>query len=307
VSRARRERRVIDGVLLLNKPTGITSQQAVARVRFLYAAAKAGHTGTLDPMADGLLPVCFGEATKFTHMLLDADKAYRARIRLGVVTTTGDAEGEVLHTALPVTDTARVAASLARFRGEILQKPPMYSALHHQGVRLYEYARKGVEIEREPRKVYIRHLELVETSADTLLIDVCCSKGTYIRVLAEDIGVALGCGASLVALTRTGVGDLELADARVRTLDQIAGLDETVRASCLLPVDLLVSALPALSVDADGMARLRMGQKITAMVGFTSGLARLYGPDTAFLGVADVSADGGIAPKRLISQSRAAQ
>jgi len=307
VSRARRERRVIDGVLLLNKPTGITSQQAVARVRFLYAAAKAGHTGTLDPMADGLLPVCFGEATKFTHMLLDADKAYRARVRLGVITATGDAEGEVLHTAPPVTDTARVAAALARFRGEILQKPPMYSALHHQGVRLYEYARKGVEIEREPRKIYIRHLELVEVSADTLLIDVCCSKGAYIRVLAEDIGAALGCGASLAALTRTGVGDLVLADARTRTVDQIANLDDLARASCLLPVDLLVSALPALTVDADGMARLRMGQKILTTAGSASGLARVYGPDAAFLGVADVSTDGGIAPKRLISQSLPAQ
>lgn len=305
MSRARRDNKLaVDGVLLLNKPAGISSQQAVARVRFLYSAAKAGHTGTLDPMADGLLPVCFGEATKFTHMLLDADKTYRARIRLGVATSTGDAEGEVLRTAVPVTDAARVAAALDHFRGEILQKPPMYSALHHQGVRLYEYARQGVEIEREPRRIFISSLDLIEIQSNTLLLDVRCSKGTYIRVLAEDIGAALGCGASLAALTRTGVGDLELADVRVRTVDQIEDLDDVARTAYLLPVDLLVSRLPASHIDADGMARLLSGQKITSAGQSAAGLARVYGPGAVFLGVVDVAPDGWITPKRLVSQAR---
>ncbi len=307
MSRARRGKRAVDGVLLLNKPTGISSQQAVARVRFLYSAAKAGHTGTLDPMADGLLPICLGEATKFTHMLLDADKSYRARVRLGVVTATGDAEGAVLRTAAPVTDAALVAQGLARFRGEILQTPPMYSALHHQGVRLYEYARQGVEVEREARTIFIRSLDLVEAAGDTLLVDVRCSKGTYIRTLAEDIGATLGCGASLAALTRTGVADLALGDTRVRNLDQLAELDDAARAACLLPIDLLVSALPAVNLDTRGMERLLMGQKIQASARPVSELARAYGPDGVFLGVVEVSMDGCVAPKRLIAQTTPTQ
>lgn len=304
MSRVRRGQRAIDGVLLLNKPRGISSQQALSRVRFLYSAAKAGHTGTLDPMADGLLPVCFGEATKYTHMLLNADKAYRARIRLGVVTSTGDAEGEVLHTAKPITDPALVNSVLKRFSGETLQKPPMYSAIHHQGVRLYEYARQGIEIERDLRRVFIHNLTLLAVGADTLDIDVRCSKGTYIRTLAEDIGTALGCGATLAALTRTGVGDLDLADMRVRTLDQLADSDEAERATCMLPVDLLVATLPVSNLDAETTTLLRLGQKVKTGFELQPGLVRVYGPDSIFLGMAEASSDGWLTPKRLIKQEK---
>ena len=297
----RREWRSINGVLLLNKPTGISSQQAVTRLRYLYTAAKAGHTGTLDPMADGLLPVCFGEATKFTHMLLDADKSYLATIRLGITTATGDAEGEVLHTALPVTDVAQIVSALSQFRGDVVQRPPMYSAIRHRGIRLYEYARKGIEIERAPRKVTIYQLDLLESRADTLVIRVRCSKGTYIRTLAEDIGAALGCGASLAALTRTKVGELQLDDKCVATLDQLAGMDDAMRMSYVCPVDMLLSTLPALYLDAGDAARLRQGQQVRNPTGDAQELVRAYDLCGVFLGIAQVSNDGFVLPRRLVA------
>jgi tRNA pseudouridine55 synthase len=290
----------IDGVLLLDKPHGITSQGAVSRAKRLLGAAKVGHTGTLDPMATGLLPLAFGEATKFAHSLLDADKAYVADMRLGVRTTTGDLEGEVVETRPVEVDRARLEAALARFRGAIVQTPPMYSALKHQGKPLYEYARAGTEIERAPRPVTIHALELESFAGDTARFRVACSKGTYVRVLAEDIGVALGCGATLAGLRRTAVGTFSLDDAI--TLDALEGLPPEARSGVLLPVDTLIRGLPTLDLDPDQARRVGLGQSVSGVAGM-AGLVRTYGPGGAFLGVCEVSPEGVLAPRRLVSSS----
>lgn len=298
----KRARRRVDGVILLNKPLGISSQQAVSRVRHLFHAAKAGHTGTLDPAADGLLPICLGEATKFSHLLLDADKAYVATVRLGIVTTTGDAEGEVLESKPPVTDRALIEQGLEKFRGNIIQVPPMHSALKHQGVPLYEYARKGVEIERQPRKVRIDELQVIDIKENYLKIRVRCSKGTYIRVLAADIGAALGCGASLSALTRTQAGALSLMHDAARTLEELKALVESERARLLLPVDTLLAALPPITVDTAEAERLLLGQKLGLKYVRITGFARIYGPNQRFLGLVEVGEGGRTVPHRMLAQ-----
>ena len=302
MSKPRRSSRRVDGVLLLNKPLGISSQQAVSRVRHLFNAAKAGHTGTLDPAADGLLPVCFGEATKFSHLLLDADKTYVATMRLGVVTTTGDAEGEVVECKPPVTDRGLVLQALEKFRGGIIQTPPMHSALKHHGVPLYEYARKGVEIERQPRNIRIHELQLIEIKENFLKIRVHCSKGTYIRVLAADIGTALGCGASLSALTRTQAGALNLAHEATRSLEALQGLSEADRERLVLPVDTLLSGLPALHVGDVEAERLLLGQKLGLKQAGITGFARIYGPNQRFLGLVEVEESGRTVPHRMLAQ-----
>lgn len=218
---ARKPRLKVDGVVLFDKPSGMSSNGALQTVRRLYWAAKGGHTGTLDPMASGLLPLCLGEATKFSQMLLDADKTYLARVKLGVRTTTGDAEGEVTNTRPVLVDDAQIAAAAARFLGEIDQVPPMYSALKRDGKALYEYAREGVTLEREPRRITIHRIECGPLVGDEFDLEVCCSKGTYIRTLAEDIGEALGCGAHLVGLRRTGIGPFVIDGAvTLETLDR---------------------------------------------------------------------------------------
>jgi len=301
----KRARGRVDGVILLNKPLGISSQQAVSRVRHLFNAAKAGHTGTLDPAADGLLPICLGEATKFSHLLLDADKAYVATVRLGIVTTTGDAEGEVLESRPPVTDCTVIECALEAFRGDIIQVPPMHSALKHQGVPLYEYARKGVEIERQPRKVRIDELQLIDLKENYLRIRVRCSKGTYIRVLAADIGAALGCGASLSALTRTQAGALSLAHDAARTLEALRALPDGERASVLLPVDTLLAPLPAITVDAVEAERLLLGQKLGLKRVRITGFARIYGPNQRFLGLVEIGEGGRTVPHRMLAQEAA--
>jgi len=292
----------VDGVVLLNKPRGISSQQAVSRVRHLFGAAKAGHTGTLDPAADGLLPVCLGEATKFSHFLLDADKTYVATLKLGVRTTTGDAEGEVLETRMPVTDRETILRVLAQFRGEILQTPPMHSALKHHGTPLYEYARKGMEVERKPRQVSIHEIRPMDANEDGLKIHVRCSKGTYIRVLAEEIGAALGCGASLSALTRLQTGMLDLAHEATCTLDVLHAMPEDQRLSRLLPVDTLLALLPDIDVDATEAQRLLLGQKLGLKRAQISGLARIYGPERRFLGLVEVGVGGRTVPLRMLAQ-----
>jgi tRNA pseudouridine55 synthase len=292
----------VDGVLLLNKPTGISSQQAVSRVRHLFNAAKAGHTGTLDPAADGLLPVCLGEATKFSHLLLDADKTYLATVRLGVVTNTGDAEGDVISSKPPVTDRSTILQTLEKFRGEIVQMPPMHSALKHHGVPLYEYARKGIDIERQPRNIRIFELQLIDIKEECLRLRVHCSKGTYIRVLAADIGAALGCGASLSALTRTQTGSLDLTHEAACTLDTLNALPQAEREAHLLPVDAMLSGLPALTVEASEAERLLLGQKLgLKQVGIT-GFARIYGPNQRFLGLVEVGEGGRTVPHRMLAQ-----
>lgn len=298
----RRARRVVDGVVLLNKPRGISSQQAVSRVRHAFNAAKAGHTGTLDPAADGLLPVCLGEATKFSHLLLDADKTYVAMLRLGIVTNTGDAEGEVISRKVPVTAREAILPVLEKFRGELQQMPPMHSALKHQGVPLYAYARKGVEIEREPRRICIYDLQLIDIKEDLLIIRVRCSKGTYVRVLAADIGAVLGCGASLSALTRTSSGRLDLAHDAVCTLDELTAQPAAERERLLLPADTLLVDLPALSVSAAQAERLLLGQKLGLKEAAINGFARIYGPNQRFLGLVEVGAGGRVVPHRMLAQ-----
>ena len=249
MSKPRSNRRHIDGVLLIDKPYDISSNNALQKARWLLNAAKAGHTGVLDPLATGLLPVCLGEATKFSSYLLDADKGYRATVKFGAVTTTGDVEGEVVSERPVAFDRDSLLAEMARFTGEISQVPPMYSALKHQGKPLYEYARAGIEVPREARQVVIRKLELVSFDGDTAVMDVLCSKGTYIRTLACDIGEALGCGAHLTGLRRTATGGFGLDEAH--TLAALESLDMPAREALLMPADVLVMHFPQLEL-ADG-------------------------------------------------------
>jgi tRNA pseudouridine55 synthase len=288
-------------VLLLDKPTGMSSNAALQKARWLFNAEKAGHTGTLDPLATGLLPLCFGEATKFAGELLDAGKSYLATVKLGIVTDTADAEGVVLASH-PVTATrAEVLAVLPRFTGEIDQVPPMHSALKRDGVPLYELARKGVEVERAPRRVTIGALRLCDWRGDDGFdIEVACSKGTYVRTLAADIGAALGCGAHLVALRRTRVGSLDLAAAT--TLERIEAMPGEARDGLLLPVDALLAELPVITVGESEAARLLHGQPVRWIDCTPSCRSRLYGPD-GFLGLGVCAEDGWLKPKRLVATS----
>jgi tRNA pseudouridine55 synthase len=290
-------RQPVDGVLLLNKPVGITSNTALQKAKWLLNAKKAGHTGTLDPFADGLLPLCFGEATKFSAYLLDADKRYRATLRLGITTSTGDPEGEVLSNCEVAVNCADVSAVLPRFMGEIEQIPPMHSALKHQGRPLYEYARAGIEIERPARRVHIRALDLVECSPPCVILDVQCSAGTYIRTLAQDIGAALGCGAHLTALTRTAAGGFSLEQAH--TLVDLEALDPSRRQALLHPADCLVAHLPAVQLDAADAGALCQGRSV-AHPEASPGLTRVYTASWAFIGLANADA-GRLVPRRLVA------
>ena len=291
-------RRRIDGVLLLDKPAGLSSNAALQRAKRLYQADKAGHTGTLDPLATGLLPICFGDATKFAHALLDADKTYIAVLRLGMTTTTGDAEGEVVQT-LPVTSSRDdVEAVLRRFLGCIAQVPPRYAALKRDGRSYYEYARQGIEIVRHPRPVEIHELALLAWRETELELRVRCGKGTYIRALAEDIGVALGCGAHLSALARTASGNFTLDDAL--TLEALEQRPLVARDAALLPVDALVTALARLDLDRGDAARLANGQSLT-QAGVGDGMVRVYAAGI-FAGVATV-AGGVLRAQRLVAQA----
>ncbi len=294
-------RQPIDGVLLLNKPVGITSNAALQKAKWLLNAKKAGHTGTLDPFADGLLPLCFGEATKFSAYLLDADKHYRAVQQLGITTTTGDPEGEVLSTREVTASCTDINAVLPRFRGEIEQIPPMHSALKHQGRPLYEYARAGIEIDRPPRKVTIRSLDMIECDPPRVVLDVQCTAGTYIRTLAQDIGAALGCGAYLTALTRTAVAGFKLEQAH--TLVELEALDASQRQALLMPADCLVAHLPAVQLEAADAEALCQGRSVALPVAQT-GLMRVYTTAQVFLGLALADADL-LVPRRLIATQAA--
>lgn len=289
----------VDGVLLLDKPGGITSNLALQKARRLLAAAKAGHTGTLDPMATGLLPLTFGEATKFSSDLLDADKSYRATLTLGVTTTTGDADGAVLERHPVAVDDATLERVLARLRGEIRQMPPMHSALKRQGRPLYELARAGIEVERAMRDVTIARLQLIERAGAEVVLEVDCSKGTYVRVLAEDIGRALGCGAHLTGLRRTRVGPLSV-DAGV-TLAQLEAMALPARRECLLAVDALLATLPAVCLDETASARFRHGQRLAIDASPAGGRVRVYAPQNRLLGTAKINEWGVVAPERLLS------
>jgi tRNA pseudouridine55 synthase len=289
--------RDLDGVLLLDKPSGISSNAALQGARRLLAARRAGHTGTLDPMATGLLVLCFGEATKFSGVLLDGDKAYAARVRLGVRTSTGDAEGEALETRAVRAGRADVEAALARFRGAIDQVPPMHSAIKHQGRPLYAYARKGESVARSARPVVIRELVLEGLRDGVLDLRILCSKGTYVRVLAEDLGAALGCGAHLAGLRRTGVGPFSLEQAV--TLDRLAGLSAQEREARLLPVDALLGAWPRVLLGKDAEARFRHGQRVPA--GTREARVAVFGADGNFLGIGETDAAGMLKAKRQIA------
>jgi len=291
-------------VLLLDKPPGLSSNAALQKARWLFNAEKAGHTGTLDPMATGLLPVCFGEATKFSGALLDADKTYEATVRLGVVTDTCDAEGRVLATSAVTSSAADVQAVLERFTGEIEQVPPMYSALKREGKPLYELARQGIEVARAPRRVTIHAIAWLAGQGDTFDIRVACSKGTYIRTLAADIGDALGCGAHLSALRRTRVGALTLVDAV--GLEAIEALSAAARDALLCPIDALLVDLPVLQLNTEQAADLLQGRALpwTAPVATPSGRCRLYGPQ-GFIGVGECGADGWLRSQRLIAEGGA--
>lgn len=293
------QKRALNGVLLLDKPLGITSQTAVLKAKHLLAAAKAGHTGTLDPLAGGLLPICFGEATKFSHLLLDADKTYMASVKLGVTTSTGDMEGKVTATAAVAVERYAVEAVLVRFTGEILQTPPMYSAVKHAGKPLYKYARAGQKLARAPRRVGILAIELAALRDDELSIKVTCGKGTYIRVLAEDIGRELGCGACLAALTRTAVGRFKIDDAV--TLEALSDMALDKRETRLLPVDSLVATLPRVDLDSWQAQRITTGLAVEGPSTESTGLVRIYGPGQRYLGIATAGISGTIVPRRLMA------
>jgi len=295
-----RARRPVDGVLLLDKPSGLSSNTALQRARRAYEAEKAGHGGTLDPLASGLLPCLFGEATKFGIELLEATKTYQAEIMLGVVRTTGDAEGEVVERRPVAVDRAALEPVLGRFRGRIRQVPPMYSALKRHGRPLYAYARAGETLERTAREVTIHELTLTGLAADTLSVVVRCSKGTYIRSLAVDIGSALGCGASLAALRRTAIGRFAIGDAL-----SLAALEELPRAdrdAHLLPVDSLVEHLPSVTLAEGSAARFGHGQPVSPCTG-GAGRVRVYDPAGGFIGIGTAGEAGTLRPLRLMRRA----
>ena len=300
--RARVPWRRVDGVLLLDKPPGMSSNAALQVARRLYRAEKAGHSGTLDPLATGLLPCLFGEATKFGAELLDADKTYAAEIALGATTTTGDAEGEILERRPVAVGAAEVERVLARFRGQVSQVPPAYSALKHEGRPLYQYARAGQRIERPPRSVTIHELALRRFGGDRLDVTVRCSKGTYVRTLAEDVGRELGCGAHVAGLRRTAVGRFSIADAV--GLPALEALGPDARDAQLQPLDALVGHLPAVAVADPEAARFRCGQTVPAPALAAGGRFRVYHADGAFIGIGEIGS-GALRPQRLVRQDAA--
>ncbi len=295
----------IDGILLLDKPKGLSSNQALQEVRYLFKANKAGHTGSLDPLATGMLPICFGEATKFSGYLLDASKSYRASCQLGQTTSTGDAEGDVTSETPVDVSKEKLNRILAQFLGSIEQVPPMHSAIKVNGQRLYKIARRGIEVERSARIVEIHDLKLVEFEHDKLVLDVRCSKGTYIRTLAEDIGNALGCGAYLTDLQRTGVHPFD--QHRCYTLDELKSLSEVSAdklSECLLPVKSALSDFDDLIVDQNSTALLKQGRVIQGDFSVGQGLLNLVSENGQFIGLGEASADGQITPKRLMNTAR---
>ncbi|MEX0827752.1 MAG: tRNA pseudouridine(55) synthase TruB, partial [Haliea sp.] len=298
---SRRRGRQISGIVVLDKPEGETSNRSLQQVKRLYQAAKAGHTGSLDPLATGVLPLCFGEATKISQFLLDSDKAYRVTIKLGIRTETGDSEGEILSQAdAQGIKRKDLEAALAHFRGEIEQLPSMYSALKHQGTPLYKLARQGKSLERKRRKVTIHSLELIEFQVPELILDVHCSKGTYVRTLADDLGEHLGVGAHVTALRRTHAGPFDLSQAV--TLEKLRDCYEKEGFSgidaLLLAADQAIPELPQIRLPAVTAAYMLQGQAVITRHAPTQGLVRLYNENT-FICIGEVLDDGRVAPKRL--------
>jgi tRNA pseudouridine55 synthase len=288
--------RDVHGILLLDKSIGVSSNRALQEVKRLYNANKAGHTGSLDPLATGLLPVCFGEATKVSAYLLDQDKRYQVVVQLGVVTDTGDAEGAILQTSSVASFAkSELESCLKAFVGAIDQVPPMYSALKHQGKKLYEYARAGLTIERKSRRITIYALELIDYQQDQLVLDVHCSKGTYIRTLAEDIGQALGCGGTVNKLRRLSVGSFSINQAH--TIEQLQEMDDEQLLQKMIAVDNPLSAMPAVNVTAEQAQAIKHGQALQ-IDGSMQGMVRIYSQQN-FLGLGEMFLDGKLAPKKL--------
>ena len=290
--------RPVNGVLLLDKPLGLSSNDALQKVRRLFRAEKGGHTGTLDPLATGLLPLCFGEATKFSHDLLDADKTYETTLRLGIKTITGDAEGAVIEERPVAVSRMQIQEAISRFQGEITQIPPMYSALKKDGVPLYKLARQGIEIERLPRKVNIQNIEVLAVAPEEVSLRIRCSKGTYIRTLGEDIGECLGCGAHLISLRRVSVAGLSVSNAF--TLEAIsAAIDFGSELDMLASPDALVGDLPSVLLDTVAYQRISHGNPVK--FGMPQGdRFRIYSPENIFLGVAIRSPEDMLQPQRLV-------
>jgi len=295
-SKANRDR--VDGILLLDKPAGITSNGALQQTKRLLNARKAGHTGSLDPIATGLLPLCFGESTKLSGFLLGADKGYRAVFKLGITTATGDCEGEALERREVNVSAESIDRTLPQFRGELSQIPPMYSAIKRNGQPLYKLARKGIEVEREPRQVEVKELHGKLTAADELELTMICSSGFYVRSLATDLGEVLGCGAHVQSLRRFSVGTFDVSEAI--TIDELASLPTAAaRQQSVLPADRGLAHLPELLLTMDAAYYLCQGQTVRATETLASGLVRLYAPAAGFLGLGQVLDDGRVAPKRL--------
>ncbi|MFW5431155.1 MAG: tRNA pseudouridine(55) synthase TruB [Methylophilaceae bacterium] len=297
----KRIKRNVNGVLLLDKPIGFSSNQALQKIKWLYQAAKAGHTGTLDPLATGLLPICLGEATKFAQYLTDADKTYVATVKLGMTTTTGDAEGETITTKDVDVSAVQFEEACQQFLGEIKQVPPMYSALKHEGKALYEYARAGIEVERKARAVTIKEIAVDALSDDVAQVTVTCTKGTYIRTLAEDIGAVLSCGAHLIGLRRTTTAGYVLAQSI--TVEALEAMAAESRDALLLPVDSAISTMPKVTLDTDATYYLMQGQPVWVAGKIPNSELRLYDESNGFLGLGYLQDDGKIAPKRLIKKS----
>ena len=294
--------RNVKGILLLDKPVGLTSNTALQKAKSLYRAKKAGHTGSLDKAASGLLPLCFGEATKFSGFLLNADKHYRTVFQLGIQTTTGDAEGEVVYRGeLKKLSRKPIETVLTRFQGAIMQIPPMYSALKHKGQRLYKLAHQGLEVEREPREITVHSITLLDYQDDELELEVLCSKGTYIRTLAEDIGKELGCGAHVKSLRRIGVGPY--SDNNMLTMPELESIAETGLPGLdaeLLDIDSVLQDMPSVHLVDSVAYYLCQGQPVMVPRAPTQGMLRIYTEEGRFLGVGEVLDDGRIAPKRLV-------
>ena len=302
----RRRGRPVSGVLLLDKPSGVSSNHALQTARRLLNAAKAGHTGTLDPLASGLLPLCFGEATKVSQFLLGADKTYRARARLGITTSTGDSEGELLRERPVAVDGALLAAALAAHTGDLLQVPPMYSALKHDGERLYALARRGETVERPARAVRVSRLELLEFDESGFEVELDCSKGTYVRSLVEDIGEALGCGAHVTALRRLRVGALHIGQAvTVESLRGFAQSDPCALDTCLVPIADALAHLPQLELGPEDAASLQLGQVLTLREPLADGAVAVFTGQRVFIGMAE-ALEGRLLPRRLVSQEGSA-
>lgn len=292
--------RDLDGILLLNKSLGISSNKALQAARHIFKANKGGHTGSLDPLATGLLPLCFGEATKYSSFLLDSSKTYRATCKLGTTTTTGDGEGEILVEKPVNVSTKMIDQVVEQFIGKIQQIPPMHSAVKHQGERLYKLARQGIEVERKSRPIEIFSLDVVAFDDDLLRLNIHCSKGTYIRTLAEDIGEALGCGAYLTALERTGVQPFW--DARSYTLDELRSINEDESQNlddCLLPIESALTDWPRVDLTSDMCFYLLQGQPVQIPKAPVDGFVRLFDEQKGFIGLGVILSDGRVAPKRM--------